>query len=75
MRCSAGAHTASATGSTDATVSLGGDSDTQAAIAGALAEAFHGGVPKDLEAETMARLPPELTATVRAFRQRFVSGR
>jgi ADP-ribosylglycohydrolase len=53
-------------------VSLGGDADTQAAIAGALAEAFHGGLPAPLEAEVFARLPPELAAVVLAFRDRYL---
>jgi ADP-ribosylglycohydrolase len=52
-------------------VSLGGDADTQAAIAGALAEAFHGGLPAPLEAEVFARLPEELAEVVRAFRARY----
>ena len=55
-------------------VSLGGDADTQAAIAGALAEAFHGGLPAPLEAQVFARLPEELAAVVRAFRERWGPG-
>ena len=34
-------------------VSLGGDSDTQACIAGAIAEAFYGGVPEDIKKNVM----------------------
>jgi ADP-ribosylglycohydrolase len=52
-------------------VSLGGDADTQAAIAGALAEAFHGGLPPALEAEVRARLPADLAETVDEFARRF----
>ena len=37
-------------------VSLGGDSDTLACIAGGIAEAFHGGVPEPIRAEVRARL-------------------
>jgi ADP-ribosylglycohydrolase len=55
-------------------VSLGGDSDTQAAIAGALAEAFHGGLPEALAAEVFARLPEELAAVVRTFREHWGPG-
>lgn len=53
-------------------VSLGGDSDTQACIAGAIAEAYHGGVPPEIVAETSARLPADLLTVVDAFVQRFV---
>ena len=41
-------------------VSLGGDSDTLAAITGSIAEAFYG-VPEDLKQECLRRLTPELT--------------
>ena len=41
-------------------VSLGGDSDTLAAITGSIAEAFYG-VPEELRQECYKRLPPELT--------------
>lgn len=40
-------------------VSLGGDSDTLAAITGSIAEAFYG-VPEDLKQECRKRLAPEL---------------
>ena len=40
-------------------VSLGGDSDTLAAITGSIAEAFYG-VPEELKAECRQRLTPEL---------------
>ena len=40
-------------------VSLGGDSDTLAAITGSIAEAFYG-VPKKLRQECRQRLTPEL---------------
>ena len=40
-------------------VSLGGDSDTLAAITGSIAEAFYG-VPEELKLECVRRLPPEL---------------
>jgi len=41
-------------------VSLGGDSDTQACIAGAIAEGFYGGVPESIRVETLKRLPDDL---------------
>lgn len=43
---------------------LGGDSDTQAAIAGSIAEAFYGGVPEDLKQAALARLDDRLRRDV-----------
>ena len=40
-------------------ISLGGDSDTLAAITGSIAEAFYG-VPEELRQECRKRLTPEL---------------
>ena len=40
-------------------MSLGGDSDTLAAITGSIAEAFYG-VPEELRQECRKRLTPEL---------------
>ena len=40
-------------------MSLGGDSDTLAAITGSIAEAFYG-VPEDLKQECRKRLTPDL---------------
>ncbi|HRX63308.1 MAG TPA: ADP-ribosylglycohydrolase family protein [Candidatus Competibacter sp.] len=48
-------------------VSLGGDADTLACIAGAVAEAFYGGLPDPIRTEVLARLTPELWAVVEAF--------
>ena len=45
-------------------VSLGGDSDTLAAITGSIAEAFYG-VPEDLKQECRTRLTPELAEILR----------
>jgi len=56
-------------------VSLGGDSDTQACIAGAIAEAYYGGVPGDVAAEVVERLDVNLAATVSAFTGRFGGAR
>lgn len=52
-------------------VSLAGDADTQACIAGALAGAEQGGVPPEIEAETRRRLPDEMLEVVDRFRGRF----
>ncbi|KPN74341.1 ADP-ribosylglycohydrolase family protein [Neisseria sp. 74A18] len=42
-------------------VSLGGDSDTLAAITGSIAEAYYGGVPSLIREQTLKRLPPDIT--------------
>lgn len=55
-------------------ISLGGDADTMACIAGGIAEAAWG-VPPEIEAEAMARLTPELAEIVREFRSRFPARR
>lgn len=47
-------------------VSLGGDSDTLAAITGSIAEAFYG-VPEELRHECRKRLTPELSAILRRW--------
>lgn len=52
-------------------VSLGGDADTMAAIAGGIAEACYG-VPDNIKDEAMARLDDDLRAVVRAFYARFM---
>ena len=56
-------------------VSLGGDADTLACIAGGVAEAFYGGVPEAIRAEVRSRLTPDLWATCEAFGQRYPAGR
>ncbi|MBN1829011.1 MAG: ADP-ribosylglycohydrolase family protein [Deltaproteobacteria bacterium] len=48
-------------------VSLGGDSDTLAAIAGGIAEAFSGPVPDDVFIEAAARLPGEFLSVIGDF--------
>jgi ADP-ribosylglycohydrolase len=46
-------------------VSLGGDSDTLAAITGGIAEAFYGSVPPDIAREVEARLPNDFKNTIK----------
>lgn len=53
---------------------LGGDSDTQAAIAGSIAEAYYGGVPEDLREAALVRLDDRLRADVAAW-QAWLAGR
>ena len=52
-------------------ISLAGDSDTQACIAGAIAQAYYGGVPEKISAEVTARLPAEMIEVVNRFEERF----
>jgi ADP-ribosylglycohydrolase len=53
-------------------VSLGGDADTLACIAGSVAEPFFGGVPGAIAAATLERLDEQLRRVVAAFRSRYV---
>lgn len=46
---------------------LGGDADTQACIAGALAEAYYGRVPARIASETRKRLPVEILGILDEF--------
>jgi ADP-ribosylglycohydrolase len=48
-------------------VSLGGDSDTQAAIAGGIAHAFYGDVPSAIVAGVRERLPADLVSVLDRF--------
>lgn len=48
-------------------ISLGGDADTLACIAGGIAEAFYGGVPEDIAEPAMARLDDRLRDVVLRF--------
>ncbi len=57
-------------------ISLGGDADTLACIAGGIAEAFHGGVPPEIAARALSLLDDGLRSTVVRFRERYgLSGR
>ena len=55
-------------------VSLGGDADTQAAIAGSIAEAYYEGVPAAIETEVFARLDGRLAGVTQDFRARYLAG-
>lgn len=52
-------------------ISLGGDADTMASIAGAVAEAFYGELPPRIEAATVEALTPDLAEVVEMFRARY----
>ncbi|MBF0234459.1 MAG: ADP-ribosylglycohydrolase family protein [Desulfamplus sp.] len=52
-------------------VSLGGDSDTMACIAGGIAHAYYKEMPDDVVAEVKERLPSEFIMIMEAFEQKF----
>ena len=53
-------------------ISLGGDADTLVCIAGAIGEAYFGGVPRKIADKAMAKLDDRLRGVVESFYQRFV---
>jgi ADP-ribosylglycohydrolase len=52
-------------------ISLGGDADTQACIAGGIAQAFYKSIPVEIEEKTMALLTPEFIDILRKFKERY----
>ncbi len=52
-------------------VSLGGDADTQACIAGSIAEAFYGEIPEEILQKIQKKLSPDLWETTQRFCQRY----
>jgi len=52
-------------------VSLGGDSDTLACIAGGIAEAYYGGIPAAIRKRTLALLPDDLRMLTEEFCLRY----
>ena len=48
-------------------ISLGGDSDTLACIAGGIAEAYYGKIPDDIYAKVEEILPPDLMDIIKSF--------
>ena len=54
-------------------VSLGGDADTMACIAGGIAQAFYGGVPEQIAREVRARLPEGFLDVLDRFENRYRS--
>ena len=52
-------------------ISLGGDADTLACMAGAVAQAFYKVVPAAIVAEVERRLTPELWALTQEFCERY----
>ena len=54
-------------------ISIGGDSDTLAAITGSIAEAYYG-IPKEIEQKALSYLTEEFKVVVRRFQQTFSIG-
>jgi ADP-ribosylglycohydrolase len=52
-------------------ISLGGDADTMACIAGAIAEPYYGGVPEVIRNQALERLDERLRRIVEEFVSRF----
>ena len=52
-------------------VSLGGDTDTQACIAGGIAQAYYGGVPDAIAEAARVRLPEDLLEVIDRFEARY----
>lgn len=53
-------------------IAMGGDTDTVAAMAGAIAEPFYQGVPAPLLAESCRRLPPDLLGIALRFSAKYL---
>ena len=51
-------------------ISIGGDSDTIAAMTGSIAEAFYG-IPKEIETKALSYLTPDLKKIVKRFQQKY----
>ncbi|HPA15141.1 MAG TPA: ADP-ribosylglycohydrolase family protein [Desulfobacterales bacterium] len=54
-------------------ISIGGDSDTIACIAGGIAQAFYKTVPKEIVSETRKRLPNEFLIVLDRFHSKYLS--
>jgi ADP-ribosylglycohydrolase len=54
-------------------ISLGGDADTMACIAGAIAEAYYGGVPAEIAVPIRERLDDRLRSVLREFREQYIA--
>lgn len=52
-------------------ISLGGDSDTMGCIAGGIAQAFYGEIPKEIIIEVKKRLPSEFLTIIDQFNSKF----
>ncbi len=55
-------------------ISIGGDSDTIACIAGGIAQAYYGGIPNHIRDEVMARLDEPLRNVLARFEECYHRG-
>ena len=55
-------------------ISIGGDSDTIACIAGGIAQAFYGGVPEAIATRTLSILDEPLRQVTEAFSNKYLNG-
>lgn len=51
-------------------VSLGGDTDTQACIAGSIAEGYYG-IPEDLKTKVISKLPADMMSIIEQYYERY----
>jgi ADP-ribosylglycohydrolase len=56
-------------------ISLGGDSDTMACIAGGIAEAYYGPLSDEIIGEVFSRLPQEFLSIIEEFYESFGDNR
>ena len=54
-------------------VSLGGDADTQACIAGGIAEAYYHEIPKEIEKFSRMKIDSSIKSIVNAFSEKYVN--
>lgn len=52
-------------------ISVGGDSDTLAAIVGGIAESLYKGVPSDIQAQVLNRLPDTFVSVIERFKETY----
>ncbi len=53
-------------------ISIGGDSDTIACMAGAIAEVYYGEIPETIKQEAMKRLPREFIRVIETFTSKYI---
>ena len=53
-------------------ISIGGDSDTIACMAGAIAEAYYGGAPKDIRSKILSKLDEDMLETISKFYDKYI---
>ena len=54
-------------------ISLGGDADTQAAIAGSIAEVYYKGIPEHILEKTWKKIPESFRKIIVSFSEKYKS--